>query len=65
VPNPNQNRSRVELPGEVGDAVNIPQGCRFKDRCPEYMEGVCDKEPTLEKKDETTSDRKVSCHLYE
>lgn len=65
VPNPNQNRSRVELPGEVGDAVNIPQGCRFKDRCPEYMEGVCDKKPPLEEKDETKSDRKVSCHLYE
>jgi len=65
VPNPHQDRSRVELPGEVGDAINIPEGCRFKDRCPEYMEDVCDVEPTLEQKAETDPARKVSCHLYD
>jgi peptide/nickel transport system ATP-binding protein len=65
VPNPNQDRSRVELPGEVGDAVNVPDGCRFKDRCPEYIEGVCDEEPALEEKMAAGADRNVSCHLYD
>lgn len=65
VPNPNQDRSRVELPGEVGDAVNLPTGCRFKDRCPEYITGVCDREPKLENKSELGSDNKIRCHLYD
>lgn len=65
VPNPEQNRSRVELPGEVGDAINIPKGCRFKDRCPEYMEGTCDKEPALKQRKESETGHKISCHLYD
>lgn len=65
VPDPNQDRSRVELPGEVGDAVNVPDGCRFKHRCPEYIEGVCDEKPALEEKMAAGANRNVSCHLYD
>lgn len=33
VPDPNTGRERVELEGEVGDAVHVPSGCRFRPRC--------------------------------
>ncbi|MFB6188574.1 MAG: ABC transporter ATP-binding protein [Halapricum sp.] len=66
VPDPNSQRERVELQGEVGDAVNVPTGCRFKDRCDEYIGGVCDKvSPPLEEKTDVDDEREVACHLYE
>lgn len=66
VPDPSLDRDRVELQGEVGDAVEIPSGCRFKDRCPEYIGGVCDNEnPVLESKEDIEGDQQVACHLYE
>lgn len=65
VPDPNSGRSRVELEGEVGDAVEIPSGCRFKDRCPEYIGDVCDEVvPDLEEK-EGYDHRRIACHLYD
>ncbi len=33
VPDPSIGRERVELPGEVGDVVEVPSGCRFRGRC--------------------------------
>ncbi len=66
VPDPKLGRERVELQGEVGDAINIPSGCRFKDRCEDYIGEVCDTvSPPLEVKTEIDSDRQVGCHLYE
>lgn len=65
VPDPSLQRSRVELPGEVGDAVDIPTGCRFKNRCSEYVEGICDSSPQIERKVDLNNDRKVACHLYD
>ncbi len=37
VPDPTTGRERVELEGEVGDAVHVPSGCRFRHRCPEVI----------------------------
>jgi len=66
VPDPSLDRDRVELQGEVGDAVEVPSGCRFKDRCPEYMGDVCDTEsPALESKSNIDGEQQVACHLYE
>ncbi len=66
VPDPSENRERVELPGEVGDVIDIPDGCRFKDRCPEYIGPVCDQAvPPLEEKTDLPDSRTVACHLYE
>jgi len=70
VPEPNVGRERVELQGEVGDVIDIPTGCRFKDRCPDYIGPVCDQvQPPLERKSdiegERESERAVACHLYE
>jgi len=66
VPDPTAGRERVELQGEVGDAIDVPTGCRFKDRCEEYIGPVCDRvSPPLERKAEIGGDREVACHLYE
>lgn len=66
VPDPDAGRERVELEGEVGDAIDVPNGCRFKNRCEEYIGGVCDTVvPPLERKEDTNSGREVACHLYE
>jgi peptide/nickel transport system ATP-binding protein len=64
VPDPSVGRERVELQGEVGDVVDIPTGCRFKARCPDYIGDVCDQVlPPLEEK--VAFDQDVACHLYE
>lgn len=66
VPDPEAGRDRVELGGEVGDAINVPSGCRFHKRCPEYIGDICEtQEPALEKKAQFDEDREVACHLYE
>jgi peptide/nickel transport system ATP-binding protein len=66
VPDPEAGRERVELQGEVGDVIDIPTGCRFKDRCEEYIGPVCDQVlPPLEQKADLEGDRGVACHLYE
>ncbi|MFB6299810.1 MAG: ABC transporter ATP-binding protein [Halobacteriales archaeon] len=66
VPDPHTGRERVELPGEVGDAIDIPTGCRFKERCSEYIGDVCDQVvPPIEEKSDFEDDRGVACHLYE
>jgi peptide/nickel transport system ATP-binding protein len=66
VPDPSTGRERVELGGEVGDVIDIPSGCRFKDRCPDYIGDVCDQViPPLEEKTDSDSTAEVACHLYE
>ncbi|ESP88467.1 ABC transporter ATP-binding protein [Candidatus Halobonum tyrrellensis] len=66
VPDPHSQRERVELEGEVGDAINVPSGCRFKGRCEEHIGPVCDQvTPRLERKADVEGGREVACHLYE
>jgi len=66
VPDPTTDRERVELKGEVGDAINVPTGCRFKNRCNEYIGDICDQvAPPLEGKVDIQGERHVACHLYE
>jgi len=60
VPNPERERKRIELAGEVPSAIDIPTGCRFHPRCP-YRTGKCSKEePQLT---EVEKDHFVACHL--
>jgi len=59
-PDPHFKRGRVELEGSPGDPVNIGEGCRFRDRCPERME-VCEKTPEFL---EVKEDHATACHLY-
>lgn len=61
VPDPESDRPRVELEGEIPDPSNIPNGCRFKNRCPERMD-VCDSEIDML---EPENDHYVACYLYD
>lgn len=60
IPDPDHNRQRTELKGSTPEPMNLGEGCRFKDRCPERMD-VCEKTPAFVESD---SDHYVACHLY-
>jgi len=60
VPNPERERKRIELAGEVPSAIDIPTGCRFHPRCP-YRTDKCSKEePQLI---EVEKGHFLACHL--
>jgi peptide/nickel transport system ATP-binding protein len=60
VPNPEREKKRIELTGEVPSAIDIPTGCRFHPRCP-YRTDKCSKEePQLT---EVEKGHFVACHL--
>jgi peptide/nickel transport system ATP-binding protein len=60
LPDPHHTRERVNLEGDIPDPLDAPEGCRFKDRCPERMP-ICNQEPLA---CELDGDREVACHLY-
>ncbi|THE65066.1 ABC transporter ATP-binding protein [Salinadaptatus halalkaliphilus] len=60
-PDPFADRDHTELQGSIPDPIDLPTGCRFKDRCPE-REAICDHvDPPLL---EVESDKSVACHPY-
>nr|WP_233340972.1 ABC transporter ATP-binding protein [Haloprofundus sp. MHR1] len=62
VPDPHYVRDRPDVDGEPGDPINMPTGCRFKNRCPQRMD-VCDEKPRdIELGGDVN--RTVACHLY-
>lgn len=58
--NPHRDRDRTKLSGSTPDPVNLGEGCRFRDRCPERMD-VCEATP---EKIQMTENHEVACHLY-
>jgi len=60
VPDPEAEKSRAVISGEVPNPVNVPPGCRFHPRCA-YAMDICKKEiPELR---EVKEDHKVACYL--
>ena len=60
LPDPNIQKQRIVLKGDVPSPINPPSGCRFHTRCPKKI-SICDKsEPALL---ELAEDHKASCHL--
>lgn len=59
-PDPHFERGRVEIQGNPGDPIDIGEGCRFRDRCPERMD-ICEKTPEFVEVDD---DHRTACHLY-
>ena len=59
IPDPHHDRSRTQLEGSTPDPINIGEGCRFRERCPERME-ICERTPVVVEEDSST----VACHLY-
>lgn len=43
VPTTDWNPGRIEIVGEIGNAVDVPRGCRFSRRCP-YRQSQCESE---------------------
>ena len=58
-PDPRRIKEKASLSGEIGSALNLPQGCRFHPRC-EYAGPECQKnEPSLQ---EVSTSHGVACH---
>ena len=47
IPDPDEERHRIMLPGETPTPIDLPPGCRFQPRCQEYGEGCQREEPEL------------------
>jgi oligopeptide/dipeptide ABC transporter ATP-binding protein len=47
IPDPDEERVRIMLPGETPTPIDLPPGCRFKPRCQEYGEACQEEEPEL------------------
>ena len=62
IPDPYHDRDWAQLSGTPGDVTDIPDGCRFKDRCPERMD-ICDERPVFRAVDGDV-DHQTACHLY-
>lgn len=60
VPNPHRERERTQLEGSTPDPIDVGDGCRFRERCPERMD-ICETTPEFV---ELEGDRRVACHLY-
>ncbi|WP_170977486.1 ABC transporter ATP-binding protein [Halorussus salinisoli] len=60
IPDPHHNRPRTKVEGTPRDPINLGEGCRFRDRCPERMD-ICDRTPRTTESD---ADHQVACHLY-
>ncbi len=58
IPDPNLERERMLLEGEVPSPLNPPSGCRFHPRCPVAMDICSQEEPRLE---ELGPDHWVAC----
>ena len=61
IPDPQVNRRRIMLQGDVPSPINPPPGCHFHTRCPIARKGLCDVEsPPLE---QGAEGHWVACHL--
>ncbi|MBI5722247.1 MAG: dipeptide ABC transporter ATP-binding protein [Burkholderiales bacterium] len=61
IPDPQVQRSRVRLQGDVPSPLRPPPGCHFHTRCPIAQKGLCDKERPLLK--DVGPAHRVACHL--
>lgn len=62
IPDPERNRMRIILPGEVPSAVIPPSGCRFHPRCSHAAEICRNEEPPLR---EILPEHFAACHYAE
>ncbi len=63
VPDPEHDRTRILLEGDVPSPKDPPRGCRFHPRCPVAVAGRCDADtpPTIA----TANDHHVACHVVQ
>ncbi len=65
-PSHERHRASTTIQGEIPSPVNVPEGCRFANRCPEVMERCRTETPQLIPLADVTDGhpREVACHLY-
>jgi oligopeptide/dipeptide ABC transporter ATP-binding protein len=63
VADPERERSRVRLEGELPSPLDPPRGCTFHPRCPISVPGVCDAEVPELRPATGAPDHLASCHL--
>jgi peptide/nickel transport system ATP-binding protein len=67
IPDPHADRERTQLEGVPLEPVDLGEGCRFKDRCPERMD-ICDIKPEfVDVSGESVNPEqihKAACHLH-
>ena len=61
LPDPEQEKNRIMLEGDVPNPVNIPQGCAFHTRCRYATQRCRTMRPILS---DVKDGHQVSCHLY-
>ncbi len=61
MPDPDFEKERIVLTGDVPSPLNPPSGCRFHPRCSYVMDICKEVDPPFEQKH---SDHWVACHLY-
>ena len=60
VPNPELNRNKKIVMGDIPSPINPPSGCRFRTRCPKVMDICKEQEPCVK---EIEPGHFVACHL--
>lgn len=63
VPDPDAQRNRIHLEGDIPSAVNIPTGCRFHTRCPRFLGDVCVHQEPPWQTDAGAGRRQYRCHI--
>jgi peptide/nickel transport system ATP-binding protein len=64
VPNPAHRRTEPMPRGEIPNAIEPPQGCRFHPRCPIAQDGICNaEEPSLMETPNGLTGHVAACHL--
>jgi peptide/nickel transport system ATP-binding protein len=65
VANPHRERDRTVLEGSTPEPIDMGEGCRFADRCPEVMD-VCEHTPraVAVSEDDLDGEHEAACHLY-
>jgi oligopeptide/dipeptide ABC transporter ATP-binding protein len=61
IPDPAAKREDVCISGAIPDPINLPEGCRFADRCPQASDACRRQEPALAMS-ATNPKHRVACH---